>query len=71
MQAIKKYWWQYENFFDKEMLKHKYIHSIVPQNKFNTNIFGFDIVWCSVIEGNMVLHQKYASSILQPLSPLC
>ena len=47
--------------FGKEMLKHKYLHSILQQNKFNAiNIFGLDIVWCFVIEGNV--HQKYGSS---------
>ena len=39
-----------------------HIHSILQWNKFNTiNIFDFDIVWCSIIKANVVLHQKYGS----------
>ena len=45
--------------FQTEMLKYKYIHSILQQNTFSTiNIFRFDIVECSVIEGNVVF-SKY------------
>ena len=61
--------------FETEMLKHKYIPSLLQQSKFTINIFGFgfdfNIFWFSVIEGNTVLHQKYGSPILQPLSPFC
>ena len=36
------------------MLKHKCENIILQQSKFKTvNIFDFDIVWCSVIEGNV------------------
>ena len=50
-----KYWWQCDNFLKPKCFKHKYINSILQQNKFNTiNFFGFDIVWCSIIEGNVV-----------------
>ena len=49
--------WQ---LFETEMLKHKYIHSILKQNKFNTiNIFGFDIVWCSFIEENVAFSKFF------------
>ena len=48
--------WQH---FKTEMLKYKYIHNILQQNKFKIiNIFGFDIVWCSAIERNVVF-SKY------------
>ena len=44
--------------FETEMLKRKYINNIL--NKFNTiNIFGFDMVWCSIIGVNVVLLLKY------------
>ena len=54
-----KYWWQCDNFLKPKCFKHKYINSILQQNKFNTiNIFGFDIVWCSIIEGNVVFSKS-------------
>ena len=46
------------------MLKHKCIHSILQQNKFNTiNIFDYDIVKCSAIEGNVVFYSYHKNKI--------
>ena len=48
MQAIKLMLMTEWQLFETEMVKYKYIHSILQQHKFNNiNIFGFDIDWCS------------------------
>ena len=43
--------------FETEMLKHKYIHSIVQQNKFNTNniMFKFRNLYAPFMDENMYI----------------